>query len=86
MNRGKQTQQMDAKELGGGVFAMPSAGGSVRPALVDEIVGNERGKEFKECSGAGRRKIRIHGHKTTAGSLTRHRECPTPKSTPLPPL
>lgn len=42
MHRREQTQQVNAKELGGGVRVVPSAGAAVRPALVDEIVGDQR--------------------------------------------
>jgi hypothetical protein len=70
----EQAQQVNAIELGGGMFAMPSAGGSVRPAVVDEIVGDERRQEFEQCRRAGGRKIGIHGPKTTSGNLTRQRQ------------
>lgn len=42
-HRGEQAQKMNAKKLGGGVCPVPSARGAVRPAGVDEIVGNEGG-------------------------------------------
>lgn len=42
VNRREQTQQVNAKELGGGMRAVPAPGGTVRPALVDEIVGDQR--------------------------------------------
>jgi len=42
VHRREQTQQMHAVELGGGVGAMPSASATTRPAIVDEVVGNER--------------------------------------------
>jgi hypothetical protein len=61
MHRGKQAQQMHPKQLGCGVFAMPPAGGGVRPAFVDEIVRNERRQEFEQRRRAGGRKIGIHG-------------------------
>lgn len=38
----EQAQEMDAKELRGGVLAVSAAGRAVRPALIDEIVGDER--------------------------------------------
>jgi hypothetical protein len=47
MHRGEQAQQMHSEELGGGVFAMPTASTAVRPAFVDEIVGDERSQEFE---------------------------------------
>jgi len=74
MNRREQAQQVNAIKLCGGVFAMPPAGGVVRPAFIDEIVGDKRGEEFKQCRRAGGRKIGIHGHQTTLGNLTRQRE------------
>jgi hypothetical protein len=74
MHRGEQAQQVNAKELGCGVFAMPPAGVAVRPAFVDEIVGDEGSQEFEQRRGAGGRKIGIHGHQTTAGNLTRQRQ------------
>jgi hypothetical protein len=43
----EQAQQVNPKELGGGVFPMPPASPPVRPAFIDEIVGNERIQEFK---------------------------------------
>jgi hypothetical protein len=33
---------MHAVELGGGVSAMPSASATTRPAIIDEVVGNQR--------------------------------------------
>ena len=42
MHRREQTQQVNAKELGGGVRAVPSTGAAVRPYLIDEIVGDQR--------------------------------------------
>jgi hypothetical protein len=71
MNRREQAQQVNAIKLGGGVFAMPSAGGTVRPAFVDEIVGDKWSQEFEQCRRAGGRKIGIHGRKTTPENLTR---------------
>lgn len=79
VNRREQGQQVNAIQLGGGVFAMPSAGGVVGPAVIDEIVGDERGEEFKQCRRARGREIGIHGHQATLGNLTRQRECPTPE-------
>jgi hypothetical protein len=73
MHRREQTQQVNAKELGGGVFAMPPAGGTVRPAFVDEIVGDKRIHKLKQGNRAGRRKIGIHGNQTTLRNLTRQR-------------
>jgi hypothetical protein len=74
MHRREQTQQVNAKELGGGVFAMPPAGGAVRPAFVDEIVGHERIQEFEQRHRAGGRKVGIHGSQTTPETLTRQRQ------------
>jgi hypothetical protein len=74
MHRREQTQQVNAKELGGGVFAMPPAGGAVRPAFVDEIIGHERIQEFEQRHRAGGRKVGIHGSQTTPGNLTRQRQ------------
>jgi hypothetical protein len=70
----EQAQQVNAIELCGGVFAMPPAGGVVRPAFIDEIVGDERSEEFEQCRRAGGWKIGIHGHQTTLGNLTRQRQ------------
>jgi hypothetical protein len=61
MHRGEQAQQMHAQELGRRVFAAPSASAAVRPARVDEIVGDKRIQEFEERGRAGGRKIGIHG-------------------------
>lgn len=47
MHRREQTQQVNAKELGGGVCVVPTAGATVRPSLIDEIVGDQRIHEFK---------------------------------------
>jgi hypothetical protein len=47
MHRREQAQQMDTKELSGGVLATPPAGAAVRPALIDKIVGNERGQQLE---------------------------------------
>jgi hypothetical protein len=65
---------MHPEELGGGVFAMPPASGAVRPAFVDEIVGNEWSQEFEQRRRAGGRKIRIHAPQTTVENLTRQRQ------------
>jgi len=43
----KQTQQMHAVELGGGVGAMPAARVTPRPTVVEEVVGNERIEQFE---------------------------------------
>ena len=53
---------------------MPPAGGAVRPAFVDEIVGHERIQEFEQRHRAGGRKVGIHGSQTTPGNLTRQRQ------------
>jgi hypothetical protein len=74
MHRGEQAQQVNTIELGGGVFAMSPAGRAVRPAVVDEIVGNERSQEFEQRRRAGGWKIGIHRRQTTAGNLTRQRQ------------
>ncbi len=47
---------MNTKELGGGVFAVPTAGATVRPDPIDEIVGDRRIQEIKQRHGAGGRK------------------------------
>ena len=64
---------MNAKELGGSVFIASPAGVAVRPAFVDEIVGDKRIHKLKQSNRAGRRKIGIHSHQTTLGNLTRQR-------------
>ena len=51
---------MYPKELGGAVFAMPPTGAAVWPAVVDEIIGDERIQKFEQCRGAGGRKVEIH--------------------------
>jgi len=79
MHRREQAQQVNAKKLGGGVFPMPPAGASVRPAFVDEIVGNERIQVFEQCYRAGCRKVRVHARQPTGGNLTRQREYPAPQ-------
>jgi hypothetical protein len=61
MDRGEQTQEMHSIELSGGVFSMPPARVTDRPALIDEIVGNERTQQFEQFRRAGRRKVGIHG-------------------------
>ena len=78
MHRREQAQQVNAKELGHGVFVMSSARATLRPAFVDEIVGNEQIQEFEQGHRAGRRKIGIHAPKPTAGNLTRQRRRLTP--------
>ena len=60
VNRREQAQQVNAKELGGGMRAVPAPGGTVRPALFDEIVGDQRIEKFKQSHRAGGRKIGIH--------------------------
>jgi hypothetical protein len=74
MHRREQTQPVNAKKLGRGVFAMPPAGVAVRPAFVDEIVGDKRIQEFEQRHRAGGRKVGIHGSQTTPGNLTRQRQ------------
>jgi hypothetical protein len=74
MHRREQTQQVNAKELGRGVFAMPPAGVAARPAFVDEIVGHKRIQEFEQRHRAGGRKVGIHRSQTTPGNLTRQRQ------------
>jgi len=71
MHWGEQAQQMNAKELGGGVLAMSPASAALRPAFVDEIVGDERIQKFEQCCRAGGRKVGIHADQTTFGNLTR---------------
>lgn len=70
----EQAQQVNAIKLRGGVFTMPPAGGAVRPAFVDEIVGHERIQEFEQRHRAGGRKVGIHASQTTPGNLTRQRQ------------
>jgi hypothetical protein len=70
----EQAQQVNAIKLRGGVFAMPSASGAVRPSFVDEIVRDEGSQEFEQCRRAGGRKIGIHGSNITSGNLTRQRQ------------
>ena len=74
MHRREQAQQMDAKELGGGVLAVPAAGASVGPALIDKIVGNEWSQQFEQSGSAGRRKVGVHEKQTTAVNLPRQRQ------------
>ena len=71
MNRREQTQQVNTKELGGGVFAVPTAGATVRPDSIDEIVGDQRIQEIKQRHGAGGRKVGIHARQPAAGNLPR---------------
>ena len=63
MNRREQTQQMHPIELSGGVLAASPARDRFGPAVIDEIVGNERSQQFEKLSGAGRRKLRVHAPK-----------------------
>ena len=74
MHRREQTQQVNAKELGRGVFAMPPAGVAARPAFVDEIVGHKRIQELEQRHRAGRRKVGIHRSQITPGNLSRQRQ------------
>jgi hypothetical protein len=76
VNRREQTQQVNAKELGGGMRAVPAPGGTVRPALVDEIVRNKRIQEFKQSHRAGGRKTGIHVCQPASENLTRQRQSP----------
>ena len=71
MHRREQTQQVNAKELGGGVRVAPSAGATVRPDLIDEIVGDQRIQELKQRHGAGGRKVGIHARQRASGTLPR---------------
>ena len=52
MHRREQTQPVNAKELGGGVFAVPTAGAAVRPDLIDEILGDQRIQKLQQRHGA----------------------------------
>lgn len=69
----EQAQQMGAKELGGGVLAMPSASATLGPGFVDEVVGHERIQEFEQRCRTSGREVGIHGRQTTPRSLTRQR-------------
>ena len=71
MHRREQTQQVNAKELGGSVRVVPTAGAAVRPDLIDEIVGDQRIQEFKQRHGAGGRKVGIHARQPAPGNLPR---------------
>ena len=73
MHGREQAQQMGAKELGGGVLAMPATSAALGPGFVDEVVGHERIQEFEQRDRARGRKVGIHGRQTTLGSLTRQR-------------
>ena len=59
----KQTQQMHAVELGGRVGAMPAASATTRPALVDEVVGDERIEQFEQGGGTGGWQVKVHGRR-----------------------
>jgi len=60
MHRGQQTQQMNPIKLGRTVIPASPTGVTLRPALVDEIVGHERAQQFKQGRCARRRKVGIH--------------------------
>jgi hypothetical protein len=60
MDRGEQTQQMHPIQLRGGIGSTPPAGGPGRPAVIDEIVGDEWAEEFEQLSRARQRKVGIH--------------------------
>jgi hypothetical protein len=77
-HRRKQTQQVHAKELGGGVRPPPSAGGAVRPTGVDEIVGDEGIQKFEQRGCAGRGQVGVHARQPIAETLTRQRQRPAP--------
>lgn len=47
MDRGEQPQQMHPIKLCGGIGPPPPARGLGRPAVIDKIVGDERGQEFE---------------------------------------
>ena len=74
MNGREQAQQMDAKELSGGVLAVSAAGAAVGPALIDKIVGDERSQQVEQCGRAGGRKVGVHEEQPTAVILTRQRQ------------
>ena len=78
MHRRKQAQQMDAKELSGRVLAVPTAGATVRPTLIDKIVGDERCQQFEQGDRAGRRKVGVHEPEPIAAILTRQRQSKPP--------
>lgn len=60
MDRGEQTQQMHPIKLRGGIGPPPPARGLGRPAVIDKIVGDERGQEFEQLGRAGHGKVGIH--------------------------
>jgi len=60
MHRGQQTQQMNPIKLGRTVISPSPTGLTLRPAFVDEIVGDERTQKFKQGGRAGRWKVGIH--------------------------
>lgn len=60
MDRGEQTQQMHPIKLRGGIVPPPPARGPGRPAVSDEIVGDERGQEFEQRGRACHGKVGIH--------------------------
>lgn len=64
---------MDANELRGGVLAVAAAGRAVRPALIDEIVGDERGEQLEQRDRAGRGKVGVHEEQPTVVNLVRQR-------------
>jgi len=74
MHGREQAEQMAAQELSGGVLAVPATSATVRPALIDKIVGDERSQQFEQCGRAGRRKVGVHEPEPTAVILTRQRQ------------
>jgi hypothetical protein len=60
MHRRQQRQQMDPIKLCRTVISPPSTGRAMRPAVVDEIVGDEGVQKVKQGRRAGRGKIGIH--------------------------
>ena len=70
MDRGEQTQQMNPIELRRRVGPASAAGATVGPALVDEIVGNERSQQFEQFGRASRRKMGVHAPKAIPLNLT----------------
>jgi hypothetical protein len=60
MHRREQGQQMNPIKLCRTVISPPSTGRAMRPAVVDEIVGDEGVKKVKQGRGAGRGKVGIH--------------------------
>jgi len=60
MDRGEQTQQVHPVELGRRIGPASAAGAMVGPAVVDELIGNERSQQFEQFGRAGRRKMGIH--------------------------